>query len=58
SEWFDLQSGVSSKDLDDMKRRLAKKIADLEATGIRWGRRIGIDDGKDDAFFRYMREKI
>ncbi|XP_020800783.1 uncharacterized protein LOC110178110 [Drosophila serrata] len=57
-EWFDLQSGVSFKDLDDMKRRLIKKIADLEATGVRWGRRIGIDDGKDDAFFRFMREKI
>lgn len=41
-----------------MKRRLVKKIADLEAKGVRWGRRIGIDDSKDDAFFRFMRERI
>ncbi|XP_017051499.1 uncharacterized protein LOC108095082 [Drosophila ficusphila] len=55
-ESFDWNAGLDLKKYRDVKQRVSRKIGDLERKGIQWGRRIGIEDGKDDAFFRFMRE--
>ncbi|XP_017012254.1 uncharacterized protein [Drosophila takahashii] len=55
-ESFNWNSGLDLKNYRDIKQRVMKKIGDLERRGVIWGRLIGIEDGKDDPFFRFMRE--
>nr|XP_016942395.1 uncharacterized protein LOC108019153 [Drosophila suzukii] len=55
-ESFDWNSRLDLKNFRDIKQRVVKKIGDLERKGVVWGRLICIDDAKDDAFFRFMRE--
>ncbi|XP_017067858.2 uncharacterized protein LOC108105669 [Drosophila eugracilis] len=57
-ESFNWNSGVDLKKYRDVKQRFVKKVGDLERRGVMWGRLIGIEDGKDDALFRFMREII
>ncbi|KAI8043280.1 uncharacterized protein LOC128263518 [Drosophila gunungcola] len=57
-ESFDWNSGLYMKNYRDVKQRVVKKIGDLERRGVMWGRLVGIEDGKDDVFFRFMRENV
>lgn len=58
SESFDWTLGLDLKNFRDVKQRVVRKIGELEQHGAKWGRLIGIEDGKDDAFIRFMKQNI
>ncbi|EDV54792.2 uncharacterized protein LOC6549139 [Drosophila erecta] len=57
-ESFDWTLGLDLKNFRDVKQRVLRKIGDMEHQGAKWGRLIGIEDGKDDAFLRFMKKNI